>query len=759
MSQDSTGPKPFTAPLIYLAVAFLAFFQCLVLQKFYYANDLISFVYPDLRLLKSDLSMGHMALWNPYLMGGQPLFANPNYMRCNPFYYLIILFPIPYGLSLYFLFHMFLAAMGMHVFLKTLRFSEATCRVTALVYALSAYFWWELIHPPILTAFALWPWLAACLENLSRDWRPRQALGCGLCLALIGCSGNFQLITSVVYGGLVFLVYRIYHWSSIEKTISWKDRFSPQKSVPIILLGIWGLLPILAQLVPTAEFSSHSDRQKPVYDQLSGTFSMHPASTYEFLFPFLGLPDGKSAEAAIQEIQEPNIDNDTLGVYGYLGVWVPFLVYFAFKRKEKRFHYFLSFFALVSLFTACGRYFPVHRVLCAVLPGISLSRAPFRFMDIYILFVGILLAYGYQTLDRFFSEENEKAKPWVYGGLAYGVLLLAVAIFQPSRTWREILGLVLGMLGLTLWASPAWKKTGKLLFQAALLLPLLLSGWGAFSTGPASNFDFNQNAPIFQFLQQRQGSRFYMDNQIPYPIEENGADQYFPMPQDEVLDYRVRLVNGYDSISLKRASDLQQDQIALPVYASLWSIRGLVFGQERGESGEFNHQAVGLSHYYEFKKSHPYLLAPSQIQVISDEGQALAAMKSPSFDPEKEAVLSEPLPAEDASQITGQKAVLQYDWIKDENDDEAFQVRLDKPSLVTFSEVVFPGWKALLDGKASPILTANYAFRAMVLPAGTHEVEFKYEPSWLRPLVLFLALWVLTLPLIFLVWKWKPGLA
>jgi hypothetical protein len=759
MNPESPAPKPYIAPLLYLVVAFIAFFQCLILQKAYFANDLLAFEFPHLRFLKHDLEQGHFSLWDPSVMGGQPMFADPNSMMCNPFHYLIILFPIPYGLSLYFFIHMFLAAWGMHFFLKTLRFSEGTCRVVPLIYALCGDFWWELIHPGILTVLTFWPWFAACLENLCRDWRPRQAFWVGLVFAFIFCAGNFQLMTGVLYGGLVFFAYRLYHWSSVEKTISWRERFASRKLIPILLLGLWSSLPLLMVLIPTYEFSNHSTHHNEAYEQLSGTFSMHPASTYEFLFPFMGIPDGKSPETAIQEINEPNIDNDFIGDFGYLGVWIPFLVYFAFKRKEKRFLYFLSFFSLISLLTAWGRYFPVHRILCEILPGISISRAPFRFLNVYILFVGILSAYGYQTLERFFSEENEKSKSWAMGSLGYGFFLMAIAIFQPGRTWRELLGLGLGMLGLYLWGTQSWKKIGNILFQAALLLPLLLSGWSDFGTGPVSNYDFADKAPIFQFLQDRHGSRFFMDPQIPYPVEENGTDTYFPMPQNEVLDYRVRLVNGYDSLNLKRSIELQQAQLPLPVYASLWSIRGLVFGQDHGESKEFNHQVIGLCHYYEFQQNHPFLLAPSQIQVIPDDTQCLAAIKSPNFNPETQCILSQPLPPNLASQLSGQKANLQYDWVKDESDDESFKVHLDKGSLVTFAEVMFPGWKAFLDDQSAQILTANYNFRALVIPSGDHTVEFKYEPFWWRNLMVLLAFWILTIPVIFLAWKWKPGLA
>ncbi len=41
----------------------------------------------------------------------------------------------------------------------------------------------------------------------------------------------------------------------------------------------------------------------------------------------------------------------------------------------------------------------------------------------------------------------------------------------------------------------------------------------------------------------------------------------------------------------------------------------------------------------------------------------------------------------------------------------------------------YPGWRAYLDGKQVSILRADYAFRAVKVPAGRHRVEFRYRPA------------------------------
>lgn len=58
-----------------------------------------------------------------------------------------------------------------------------------------------------------------------------------------------------------------------------------------------------------------------------------------------------------------------------------------------------------------------------------------------------------------------------------------------------------------------------------------------------------------------------------------------------------------------------------------------------------------------------------------------------------------------------------------------YEYRADGESLAVFSEIYFPdGWSVWIDGEEADYFAVDYVLRGMVLPAGEHSVEWRFEP-------------------------------
>ncbi len=60
------------------------------------------------------------------------------------------------------------------------------------------------------------------------------------------------------------------------------------------------------------------------------------------------------------------------------------------------------------------------------------------------------------------------------------------------------------------------------------------------------------------------------------------------------------------------------------------------------------------------------------------------------------------------------------------------RARADVPSYVVLADAYFPGWRASIDGRPELVLRANDVVRAVAVPAGQHDVVFRYEPDSFR---------------------------
>ncbi|MBW7952657.1 MAG: YfhO family protein, partial [Chitinophagaceae bacterium] len=76
-----------------------------------------------------------------------------------------------------------------------------------------------------------------------------------------------------------------------------------------------------------------------------------------------------------------------------------------------------------------------------------------------------------------------------------------------------------------------------------------------------------------------------------------------------------------------------------------------------------------------------------------------------------------------------------------------------------FSEIYYDkGWNVYIDGKLTPYAKVNYVLRGMPIPAGEHEIVFKFEPKshilgWKLTSISTILIYLLIATTLFFEWK------
>jgi hypothetical protein len=112
--------------------------------------------------------------------------------------------------------------------------------------------------------------------------------------------------------------------------------------------------------------------------------------------------------------------------------------------------------------------------------------------------------------------------------------------------------------------------------------------------------------------------------------------------------------------------------------------------------------------------------------VVPDHESAWTAIHQSAFDPATSVVLEagQHLDAVETSLPTAQ--IVRYDA-------NHLEVGVDASAqgYLVLSDPYYPGWRAWVDGEPAAIQRANYAFRAVAVPPGSHQVVLRYQPlTW-----------------------------
>ena len=696
-------------------------------------GDLVSFLFPTYRFAAASLRAGALPLWNPHLYSGAPFLAD---MQAGLFYPLnLVLFGVapefPYGtLQWMVVLHVFLAGLFMYLCLRYLQPGHPL-RVPAALAGALAYMFSDLfvVHFGNLNLVAVAAWLPLIVLFFWRSLCTRSlgfAVMAGVVYGISTLEGHLQITLYIALALVVAVVAeavtarrsgRGWAWSCLALAIT-----------AVVAVGLSALV-----LLPTFEYASLSPRAQLTY-QDAARFSLEPGLWGEMLVP------------ALFSSRDPSL---YWGVWdrvatGYLGIFPLILAGLAvMMRRGRRVALFASL-GVVAFLLAMGGASILHGWAYLLLPGFGQVRAPARAIFVVDFALAALAALA---LDLFLGPLGVRARSVfrvVWRGLLWfsaAAILIGVAwaylvIYQaqggdPVLFWRVSAaggGVVFALVMLA--ASLAWlgaRRYGRLRIKvlawlAVGLIFVDLASVGAYTDlgtePPAAGFDHPE---VVSFLRDEPGL-FRIDSRTDvwgvwqpslallegfYDV--GGIDN--PLVVADVARFwdgtGGRSTRLYDLLGVRYL--LGSKEVVLD-----WDKFSLAFDGDPDVNVYRNETAL------------PRAFVVHRATVAKDHEDAWAQIQRPDFDPSATVVLEGGAPLDLDQETPAGVEILRYEA-------NALRVRVDSQAdgYLFLSDPFYPGWRAEVDGEPATILRADYAFRAVAVPAGSHTVTMVFRPnSW-----------------------------
>ena len=718
---------------------------------------------------------GKEALWTNSMFSGMPAYQISVKYKGNLVGYIDQIFKLglPHPANLVFLY-----MLGFFILLITLRVNPWLSIAGAIAYGFSSYFFIILEAGHNSKAHAI-AYMAPVVAGILLTYRGKYFLGgilTMLFMALEIRAGHPQITYYLILLMLVFAIVDLVDAIRQKKYLPFV-----KSSVIVVVASVLAVLTHATNLWSTYEYGNYTIRGKSELtteqeNRTSGLdkdyatqWSYGIAETGTLLIPNFhgGSSQGKLStnshtyealiENQISEKQAEDIIKAMPTYWGtqpftsgpvYVGAIVIFLFVFGLFYIKGPMKWWLLAGTILSILLSWGKNFqPLTSFFLDYFPGYNKFRAVSMTLVIAELTIPIL---AFLALNEIFKKElNKKSllKALKLSLYTVGGFTLIFALFpglffdfnspndiqyrQSYPDWlmdaivadrlsllrmdavRSLLFIVI--VAGTIWAFISDKVKVNVLYL--VIIGVVIVDMWSVNKRYLDNDDFVKESKIEKPYQKTNADELILKDADPnFRVLNLTVDPF----ADASTSYFHKSIGGYHGAKLRRYQELYDHYIKSSFNMGVLNMLNTKYiiqpGQDKKATVIPNPAAYGNAWFV-----NDYILVDN----ADEELEKIGTFKS-----ETEAIIDKRF----LSSLEGYKAGLDstaaIKLIEYAPNQLKYQSNTSKDQMAVFSEIYYEkGWNAYVDGKLTPHFRANYVLRAMIIPAGKHLVEFKFEPK------------------------------
>lgn len=675
-----------------------------------------------------QLKSGELPLWNPYSFSGSPLLANFQSAPFYPLNFLFFVLPFNFAWTILVILQPLLAGIFLYLYLRFFKVSQLGSMIGGFTFAFSGFSIAWLEWNTIIQTVMWLPLILLVKEKLLQKMTLKWVIILIFAEVSAFLAGHLQLLFYTLIISNVYLLVRI-----IQLSIGHQNKenifvVSFKKYLPFLFIGAAVLLITSAQWLPTLQFILQSSRDFDQGSWMSVGWFIPWQHLIQFIAPdFFGNP----------------ATGNYWGVWNY-GEFVGFIgiaplilaLYSLFSIRNKKILFFGGFLIFSALFAFPTPLAKLPFIL--KIPFISTSQ-PTRLLFIIDFALCILAAFGF---DQFIKDGKTKKiilLLTVFSMLAV-ILWFIFIIFYPFIENNEYLNIakrnlilptILVILNAIIFILISRTKgitqyLGRIALLTILIFELFRFGW-KFTPFTKEEWIFPDTKIINNLKQDKDNYRFMaVDRRI--------------MPPNFATAYKIADVSGYDPLYLQGYNELVAawdrnkpdispasfNRIITPqnyesFIADLLGVKYIMsFGPLQSDKLEYL-SSEGDTYLYANKNVFPRAFLVENVLKTATNQEMIAKMYELMDKLKNTAVVT------DDVNITANK--LQNDEIAEityyGSNKISIQVATNDERMLVLTDIYYPTWKALVDGRETKIYQVDFVLRAVIVPAGTHKIEFK----------------------------------